>query len=161
MKLLILNEKTWERTYSHRQEIRQSINRSRLNKWKASATIYKRRKLSIDLHPPMEKINLHYEEQKKLVKVVFMKTHSLVREYKAMNLTLILLTWTIWRAPTNASKWRMGFNSAFKGLNFFEGMVAGICPVRSSSQFSVLLRLSYSIKQRSFYENCACFCLRM
>ena len=31
-------------------------------------------------------------------------------------LTLILLTWTIWRAPTNASKRRMGFNSAFKGL---------------------------------------------
>ena len=31
-------------------------------------------------------------------------------------LTLILLTWTIWRAPTNASKWRMGFNLAFKGL---------------------------------------------
>ena len=31
-------------------------------------------------------------------------------------LTLILLTSTIWRAPTNASKWRMGFNSAFKGL---------------------------------------------
>ena len=33
-----------------------------------------------------------------------------------LSLTLILLTWTIWRAPTNASKWRMGFNSAFKGL---------------------------------------------
>ena len=32
------------------------------------------------------------------------------------SLTLILLTWTIWRAPTNASKWRMEFNSAFKGL---------------------------------------------
>ena len=31
-------------------------------------------------------------------------------------LTLILLTWTKWRAPTNASKWRMGLNSAFKGL---------------------------------------------
>ena len=30
--------------------------------------------------------------------------------------TLIVLTWTKWRAPTNASKWRMGFNSAFKGL---------------------------------------------
>ena len=27
-------------------------------------------------------------------------------------LTLILLTWTIWRAPTNASKWQMGFNSS-------------------------------------------------
>ena len=32
------------------------------------------------------------------------------------DLTLILLTWTIWRATTNASKWRMGFNSASKGL---------------------------------------------
>ena len=31
-------------------------------------------------------------------------------------LTLTLLTWTIWRAPTDASKWRMGFHSAFKGL---------------------------------------------
>ena len=31
-------------------------------------------------------------------------------------LTLILLTWTKWRAPANASKRRMGFNSAFKGL---------------------------------------------
>ena len=35
-------------------------------------------------------------------------------------LTLNLLTWTIWRAPTNASKWRMGFNSAFKGLTTSE-----------------------------------------
>jgi hypothetical protein len=33
------------------------------------------------------------------------------------DLTLILLTWTIWWAPTNASKWQMGFNSGFKGLN--------------------------------------------
>ena len=32
-------------------------------------------------------------------------------------LTLILLTWTKWWAPASASKWRMGFNSAFKGLN--------------------------------------------
>ena len=37
----------------------------------------------------------------------FTSTHYLI---------LILLTWTIWQAPTNASKWRMGFNSAFKGL---------------------------------------------
>ena len=32
------------------------------------------------------------------------------------DLTLILLTWTIWRAPTNDSKWRMGFNSASEGI---------------------------------------------
>jgi len=31
-------------------------------------------------------------------------------------LTLILLMWRIWGAPNNASKWQMGFNSAFKGL---------------------------------------------
>ena len=30
---------------------------------------------------------------------------------------LILLTWRIWWAPNNASKWQVGFNSAFKGLN--------------------------------------------
>ena len=30
-------------------------------------------------------------------------------------LTLILLTWRIWRAPSNASRWQMGFNSSFKG----------------------------------------------
>jgi len=29
-------------------------------------------------------------------------------------LNLILLTWRIWWAPNNASKWQMGFNSAFK-----------------------------------------------
>ena len=33
-----------------------------------------------------------------------------------LSLTLILLTWRIWWAPNNASKWQMGFNSAFKGL---------------------------------------------
>ena len=31
-------------------------------------------------------------------------------------LTLILLTWRIWWAPNNTSKWQMGFNSAFRGL---------------------------------------------
>ena len=31
-------------------------------------------------------------------------------------LTLILLTWNIGWVPNNASKWQMGFNSAFKGL---------------------------------------------
>jgi len=31
-------------------------------------------------------------------------------------LTLILLTWEIWWAPNNASKWQMRFNSAFKAL---------------------------------------------
>jgi hypothetical protein len=32
-------------------------------------------------------------------------------------LTLNLLTTTIVAPPSNASKWQMGFNSAFKGVN--------------------------------------------
>jgi hypothetical protein len=35
----------------------------------------------------------------------------------AAYLTLTLLTWTKWWAPASASKWRMEFNSAFKGLS--------------------------------------------
>jgi len=31
-------------------------------------------------------------------------------------LTLIVLTWRKWWASNNASRWQMGFNSAFKGL---------------------------------------------
>jgi hypothetical protein len=37
-------------------------------------------------------------------------------------LTLILLTWRIWWAPNNASKWQMGFNLVFKGLAQFENL---------------------------------------
>jgi len=43
------------------------------------------------------------------------------RNYKPLislllNLSLNPLTWKIWWPPNNASKWQMGFNSAFKGL---------------------------------------------
>jgi len=42
------------------------------------------------------------------------------------HLTLTLLTWRLWGAPNNASKWQMGFNSAFRGLN---AELNSICPV--------------------------------
>ena len=35
------------------------------------------------------------------------------------DLTLNLLTTTIVAPPSNASKWQMGFNLAFKGLKYF------------------------------------------
>jgi len=39
-------------------------------------------------------------------------------------LTLILLTWKIWWDSNNASRWQMGFNSAFKGLiNIFTAIL--------------------------------------
>ena len=38
--------------------------------------------------------------------------------FKVINhLTFILLTWRIRWAPNNASRWKMGFNSAFNVLN--------------------------------------------
>jgi len=40
-----------------------------------------------------------------------------ISSLRVNDLTLILLTWRKWWTPNNASKWQMGFNSAFKGLN--------------------------------------------
>ena len=41
------------------------------------------------------------------------------RAIPVLSLTLNLLTTTIVAPPSNASKWQMGFNSAFKGLRAF------------------------------------------
>ena len=60
-----------------------------------------------------------------------------------MNLTLILPTWTIWRAPTNASKWRMGFNSAFKGL-----IKAGKLQTSFLSDFLLVFIFSHDVSAR-------------
>jgi hypothetical protein len=43
------------------------------------------------------------------------------------NLTRILLRWIIWWACNNASRWQMGFNSAFKGLRLLGFNVLGYC----------------------------------
>jgi len=40
--------------------------------------------------------------------------------YSFQILTSILLTWRIWWAPNNVSRWQMGLNSAFKWLMKFE-----------------------------------------
>jgi hypothetical protein len=49
-----------------------------------------------------------------------MEIHCVFRKVRPESLfrrlTLILLTTTIVAPPSNASKWQMGFNSAFKGL---------------------------------------------
>ena len=51
-----------------------------------------------------------------ILKETPVKRKDTVPNEKKKCLTLILLTWRIWRVPNNASKWQMGFNSAFKGL---------------------------------------------
>jgi hypothetical protein len=50
--------------------------------------------------------------RKKRRRIIKYWTLTLEDKYN-IELTLILLTWTKWWAPTSASKWRMGFNSAF------------------------------------------------
>ena len=40
---------------------------------------------------------------------------NFIFQYISLNNTL--LTWRIWWAPNNVSRWQMGFNSAFKGLS--------------------------------------------
>jgi len=55
---------------------------------------------------------------KRVFHIIFLFTyhrcHVISKFY--ISLTHILLTWRIWRAPNNASRWQMGFNSAFKWL---------------------------------------------
>jgi len=51
------------------------------------------------------------------------KRHKIMEHW----LTLILLTWRIWWAPNNASRWQMGFNSAFKGLNVTVCVCVCVC----------------------------------
>ena len=62
--------------------------------------------------------------------------------YARQILTLILLTWRIWWAPNNASKRKMGFNSACTGLNAPQRLhVASDGKYRSLSIFLCLVLL--------------------
>jgi hypothetical protein len=54
-------------------------------------------------------------------------------------LTLILLTWRIWRAPNNASRWQMGFNWAFEGLDDDLQFIN----IFSANKFAILFLLTY------------------
>jgi len=44
------------------------------------------------------------------------RTHVSIESARFQILTLNPLTWRIWWAPNNASRWQIGFNSAFVGL---------------------------------------------
>ena len=60
------------------------------------------------------------------------------------DLTLNLLTATIVAPPSNASKWQIGFNSAFRGLNQFNVN----CCVMPLGDCAILQKLS---KMKSFF----------
>jgi hypothetical protein len=71
---------------------------------------------------------------------------------KVLNLTLNLLTTTIVAPPSNASKWQVGFNSAFKGLMViseqlvqYSGLI--YCCVFKTQEYSV--HYVYGLHNRS------------
>ena len=69
---------------------------------------------SVQIHPsPAPPFKTYQEFPRKLQLLLltvdeFHRNIDNIRSY--FTLTCILLTWTIWRAPTDASKWRTGFN---------------------------------------------------
>jgi hypothetical protein len=77
-------------------------------------------------------------------------------------LTLILLTWRIRWAPNNASKWQMGFNSAFKGLMhllnrnvqdfLFMSICNFYCPFNQQSKLQYHLKtVDFKLEKRTNY----------
>jgi len=64
-------------------------------------------------------LNAHEITRKKLYTLKFLNIIQLLNSVILVikyYLTLNLLMWRIWWAPNNASKWQVGFNSAFKEL---------------------------------------------
>ena len=81
-------------------------------------------------------------------------------------LTLNLLTTTIVAPPSNASKWQMGFNSAFKGLILnFKVLTMNLSRsqwprgLRRGSAAAYLLELRFLILQeaRMFFLSCVLY----
>jgi hypothetical protein len=56
------------------------------------------------------------------------------------SLTLNLLTTTIVAPPSNASKWQMGFNSAFKRLTITVGRMRAVCSLLSTVYCTAVYR---------------------
>jgi len=77
----------------------------------------------VERGPPGKRIKKHQtlhrvsaSESKQVSLLIWQCKKTLIFPGKSRILTLILLTWRIWWAPNNASKWQMGFNSPFKVL---------------------------------------------
>ena len=64
------------------------------------------------------------------------ETKLLNKPMSPRRLTFTLLTWTKWWPPASASKWRMGFSSAFKGLS--EGGAAILQALNRNHHMAIL-----------------------
>jgi hypothetical protein len=70
-------------------------------------------------------------------------------------LTLILLTWRIWWAPNNASKWQNGFNWAFKVLIITEPFIV------DSQVYILCIILIWLYRTHVYVCICAYVCTRV
>ena len=68
-----------------------------------------------------------------------------ISSLKVNDLTLILQTWRKWWTPNNASKWQMGFNSAFKGLNWQERQFSRLLAAEVCASAVVMLDTPCSV----------------
>jgi len=63
-----------------------------------------------------------------------------------------LLKWRIWWVPNNTSKWQMGFNSAFKGLNISRSVLLRIS-CRNKSKHTFYVQQSFIRKSCQLWGN--------
>ena len=82
----------------------------------------------------------------------FLSSYAVCNRKRA--LTLIMLMWRIWWASNQASKWQMGFNTAFKGLTDMRVCLRAIGALYMSLTFP-LLNVVYMNKLRFVHF---CFC---
>jgi len=75
-----------------------------------------------------------------------------VLDVPIFHLTLNLLTTTIVALPSNASKWLMGFNSAFKGLI----LITGLCAFQINMSFTCVVWQRESEIWRDLFRQDAC-----
>jgi len=89
---------------------------------------------------------------------MYIEVGNLTIKSKKVTLTLILLTWRIWWAPNNASRWQMGFNSASEWLsrllnNYsskFIGVSSALC------RYSVITFLTVYLLYPVILKHCGC-----
>jgi hypothetical protein len=88
--------------------------------------------------------------------------HVKYPRFGAESLTLNLLTTTIVSPPSNASKWHMGLNSAFKGLNTLfqlhtSGKIALLMQTKTHPHYRHVKDILTPVLQCSAYEDSSSF----
>jgi hypothetical protein len=89
---------------------------------------------------------------------IFRET-NIINELILCMLTLNLLTTTKVAPPSNASKWQMGFNSAFKGLTLNLLMTSIVAPPSNASKRQMGFNSAFKgLNYAKLIILCFCYC---